>query len=146
MDTFIHERYLEVNRMCIVNVKERVKMHEKSDFNPLMNYILGHNYYGSNTRLLEGSARQGVYNSGHMGIPLQIYYIKQEPDFHTWYNIKLIRLNTLHYSQVLRNSFLLTKNMLVDEHYKYWLIKHFHSLDIDIIHTLQHDTIVYNRC
>lgn len=42
-------------------------------------------YVSSNAIVFEKYAKKQIYNCGHMLSNTMLYYIKQEPDFDTWY-------------------------------------------------------------
>lgn len=142
MTNFILERYNEIPRLCIINVKERIKQHNSAIMNKnwfykdkLMNYTDMHIYHANLSSSFESRARSKIVLLGRFIVPLQIYYIKQEKDFNTWYNNSdNNQCNVMWYhSKVLESCYEKARTMLIDEHYKYWLVKHFNNLDVDII-------------
>jgi hypothetical protein len=51
----------------------------------LNDMLLGKEYVYNNSKLFEQYARQSIYNHGHLQCSLTLYYLRQEPDFESWY-------------------------------------------------------------
>ena len=77
-----------------MSVKYIIAINEdkNSNYDDMVGWIGGLNeviqnksYVFNNARYYEKQAKKGIYNCGHMGCSLMLYYIKQEDGFDTWY-------------------------------------------------------------
>lgn len=61
--------------------------------------IQHHVYLVDNAMLFERQCRNGIFNCGHIDVPLMLYYISQEPDFDLWFDVKVMSKLSHHCSK-----------------------------------------------
>jgi hypothetical protein len=96
--------YIEEAKIaCESCVRNQLKIQNMTDFLPFCKYKRGlsnllrqKDYLSRNCIFFEHSCRQNMRNCGHYEIPLVLYYVSQECDFHSWFDAQIMFKLSLH--------------------------------------------------
>lgn len=64
--------------------------------------IQNHVFLSANALFFERQCRNGIFNCGHFEVPLMLFYVSQEQDFYSWFDVRTMS-KTSHFQQNKNN-------------------------------------------